>query len=89
MRATLPLIPALLAPMSRAWGQASDEATIASNDYILVSTKDAGFEAGSFFTADLKSINHYIIGRPESFHTVETFPLPNGDMIRLYRVGSS
>ena len=68
---------------------AFDEGAIANNDYILVSEKDKGFEPGSFFTADLPNINQYILGRPESFHIVERFPLPNGDVIRLYRVGRS
>ena len=66
-----------------------DENAIANNDYILVSEKDKGFEPGSFFTADLPNINQYILGRPESFHIVEWFPLPNGDVIRLYKVERS
>ncbi|HYR90721.1 MAG TPA: glycosyltransferase family 39 protein [Terriglobia bacterium] len=66
-----------------------DESAIANNDYILVSEKDKGFEPGSFFTADLPNINQYILGRPESFRIVEWFPLPNGDVIRLYKVGGS
>jgi hypothetical protein len=63
-----------------------DEGALASNDYILASSKDAGFEAGSFFTQDLKSINHFIAARPDTFPVMETFRLPNGDAIRLYRV---
>ena len=65
-----------------------DAAALAHNDYILASDKDKGFEPGSFFTDDLKNINHYILGRPESFHSVDVFSLPNGDVIRLYKVGA-
>jgi len=63
-----------------------DESAIAANDYILASSKEGGFEAGSFFTEDLKTINHFIAARAESFPVMETFRLPNGDTIRLYRV---
>ena len=68
---------------------ALDEGAIASNDYIVVSEKDRGFEPGSFFTSDLPKINQYVFGHPESFHIVDSFPLPNGDVIRLYKVGDS
>jgi 4-amino-4-deoxy-L-arabinose transferase-like glycosyltransferase len=64
-----------------------DETVIANHDYVLVSEKDKGFEAGSYFTPDLARINEYILGHPESFNMVDRFPLPNGDMIRLYKVG--
>jgi 4-amino-4-deoxy-L-arabinose transferase-like glycosyltransferase len=63
-----------------------DESALAGSDYILASSKDVGFEAGSAFTEDLKSINHFIAVRPDAFPVKETFRLPNGDTIRLYRV---
>ena len=66
-----------------------DEGVIANNDYIVVSEKDRGFEPGSFFTSDLPKINQYVSGHPESFRIVDSFPLPNGDVIRLYKVGDS
>ena len=63
------------------WGVTMNAAAIANEDYILVSEKDQGFEAGSFFTGALKDINHYIADRPGSFQLVERFSLPNGDVI--------
>ena len=66
-----------------------DENAIVNNDYILVSEKDRGFEPGSFFTMDLRNINQYIFRRPESFRVIDSFPLPNGDVIRLYKVARS
>src|SRR5262249_15959148 len=64
-------------------------AALGSEDYILVSEKDRGFEAGSFFTDDLKNINPYVLGRPDTFQFVEMFSLPNGDVIRLYKARNS
>lgn len=66
-----------------------DEASIADNDYILVSEKDAGFEPGSAFTSDLRMINRHIFGRPDAFRMLDSFMLPNGDIIRLYKVERS
>jgi 4-amino-4-deoxy-L-arabinose transferase-like glycosyltransferase len=66
-----------------------DEGAIVENDYIVVSEKDEGFEAGSAFTADLRIINRYIKERPDVFRVVDSFLLPNGDMIRLYKVATS
>ena len=68
---------------------AFDETALAGEHYVLISEKDSGFEPGSFFTKDLPEINKYITDRPQSFHMVERFPLPNGDVIRLYRVSRS
>ena len=56
------------------------------DDYILVSEKDRGFEPGSAFTSDLSRINAYIFGHPETFQAIDSFALPNGDAIRLYKV---
>jgi len=63
-----------------------DERSIANNDYILVSEKDTGFEPGSYFTSDLQHINQYVTRRADTFHMIESFSLPNGDVIRLYKV---
>ncbi len=59
---------------------------ITRNDYILVSEKDRGFEPGSAFTSDLSKINAYIFSHPETFQSIDSFTLPNGDVIRLYKV---
>src|SRR5439155_17362489 len=64
-----------------------DEGVISSNDYILMSEKDQGW--ASNVSPDLKRINQYILDHPDHFRVVDSFALPNGDMIRLYRVGSS
>ena len=64
-----------------------DEQAIVSNDYVLVSEKDDGFEPGSYFTSDLKRIHQYITNRRDMFHLLESFTLPNGDTIHLYKVG--
>jgi hypothetical protein len=66
-----------------------DEQAIANNDYILVSEKDQGFEPGSDFTPALQHINQYIGSRSDIFHRLESFTLPNGDIIHLYKAGSS
>jgi 4-amino-4-deoxy-L-arabinose transferase-like glycosyltransferase len=64
-----------------------DESLITGNDYILMSEKDQGWVANS--ASDLQQINRYILDRPDHFQVVDSFSLPNGDMIRLYKVGSS
>src|SRR5262245_33006697 len=64
-----------------------DEQAIANNEYVIVSDKNEGFEPGSYFTSDLKHIHQYINNRPEIFHLLESFSLPNGDTIHLYKVG--
>jgi hypothetical protein len=66
-----------------------DPHAIANNDYILISEKDDGFEPGSVFTSDLKQIHHYIEQQTGTFHRLESFSLPNGDVIHLYKVGSA
>jgi 4-amino-4-deoxy-L-arabinose transferase-like glycosyltransferase len=64
-----------------------DESIISNNDYILMSENDQGW--ASNVSSDLKKINEYILDRPDHFHIIDSFALPNGDMIRLYKVGSS
>jgi 4-amino-4-deoxy-L-arabinose transferase-like glycosyltransferase len=66
-----------------------DEQAIRNNDYILVSEKDEGFEPGSSFTSDLRHINEYISHRSGEFQMLESFSLPNGDVIHLYKVGTA
>src|SRR5262249_22245851 len=66
-----------------------NEQAIANNDYILISEKDQGFQPGSDFTSDLKLINEYVRSRTDIFHMLDSFALPNGDIIHLYKVGSA
>jgi hypothetical protein len=64
-----------------------DQSAIADNDYILLSERGQGF--AEHYAHNLRTINEYIFNHPESFHVVEWFSLPNGEVIRLYRVGNS
>jgi hypothetical protein len=64
-----------------------DEQAVVNNDYVLVSEKDEGFEPGSDFTPDLKRLNQYIGQTPDLFHMIDTISLPNGDIIKLFKVG--
>jgi 4-amino-4-deoxy-L-arabinose transferase-like glycosyltransferase len=66
-----------------------DERAIADNDYLIVSEKDEGFEPGSSFTPDLKHIHQYISKQNDIFQLLESFSLPNGDTIHLYKVGAA
>ena len=54
------------------------------NDYILVSDIDQGWDPGN----NLANISNDISARPESFQPIDAFSLPNGDLIRLYKVGT-
>ena len=64
---------------------AFNQSQIADNDFILVSEKDQGWAPN--FTRDVDRIDEFILKHSEAFHLVERFTLPNGDTIRLYRVG--
>ena len=60
-----------------------DEKVIRANDYVLIAEKDREHEASA---APDRRVNTYIMEHPESFQVAEWFPLPNGEIIRLYRV---
>lgn len=64
-----------------------DEEAIRDNDYILMSETDQGFTR--FFAQGIDRINRFILDRPESFEVMEWFRLPDGTVIRLYRVNRS
>jgi hypothetical protein len=68
--------------VNRLWS--FDETAIQANDYILMSERDQGF--AKYYAPDLDRINGYILARPEKFVVMEWFPLPNGEVIRLYKV---
>jgi hypothetical protein len=63
-----------------------DESVISNNDYIVMSENDQGW--ASNISSDLQRISQYILDHPDNFRIVDSFRLPNGDMIRLYKVGS-
>ena len=54
-----------------------------------MSENDSGFEPGSDFGSDLKQINQYVRRRTDAFHILDSFTLPNGDVIHLYKVASA
>ncbi len=60
-----------------------DEPSIRANDYVLLAEKD--LEHAASFAPDQR-VNRFIMGRPDIFRVAEWFPLPNGDVIRLYKV---
>jgi hypothetical protein len=68
--------------VNRLWTMS--EPFILGNDYILLSETDQGF--AKFFAPEVHEVNQYILSRPDSFHFVESFTLPSGQIIRLYRV---
>lgn len=59
------------------------EADILKNDYVLMSIGKQ--ESVASFAPDGDKINATIIAHPERFEMVDTFPLPNGETIRLYK----
>jgi hypothetical protein len=60
-----------------------DSSNIQNNDYVLVAERNLDHPAS--LIPD-RRINDYIQGIPEKFHMEEWFPLPSGDVIRLYKV---
>ena len=63
-----------------------DEEAISNTDYILLSETDQG---PVYAATPGPGIKDYILGRPDRFEILEWFALPNGNVIRLYRVGHS
>ena len=66
---------------------APDPDTIRNSDYILLSELAQGYEGLVPAAAD--EVNQFVLERPSEFELLESFPLPNGEIIRLYQVGSS
>jgi 4-amino-4-deoxy-L-arabinose transferase-like glycosyltransferase len=64
-----------------------DENQMANNDFILVSEEANSASAfAAVLSPDLRQTTQHILGRPDSFRMLERFALPNGTMIRLYKV---
>lgn len=61
-----------------------DPVRIRDHDYILMSEMAQGYGGATRPEADL--INRHILERPGEFRMEDRFELPNGEMIRLYRV---
>ena len=63
-----------------------DTADIQNNDYILLSEGAQGYPG--LIPSEADRITGYVLDHPEAFEVIEWFPLPNGEIIRLYRVQS-
>ena len=63
-----------------------DTADIQNNDYILLSEGAQGYPG--LISSEADRITGYVLDHPEAFEVIEWFPLPNGEIIRLYRVQS-
>ena len=61
-----------------------DAGLISSNDYLLMS--ESPRETPGRYQPGIVRINQHIVDHPEQFEVMEWFPLPNGEVIRLYRV---
>jgi 4-amino-4-deoxy-L-arabinose transferase-like glycosyltransferase len=61
----------------------ADEIEIQNKDYLLMSLGEQS--AFSSPAPHAYEINAHILAHPELFQVVDTFSLPNGEMIRLYR----
>ena len=48
-----------------------------------------GSQGPPYAAPDVAAVNEYVLSRPERFQVLEWFPLPNGDVIRLYKVAHS
>jgi 4-amino-4-deoxy-L-arabinose transferase-like glycosyltransferase len=63
--------------------QMLSEQAITANDYLLVAKNDQ--EHAASFAPD-KRVGDFIITHPERFQMTESFPLPNGDVISMFKV---
>jgi len=60
-----------------------EEASLLENDYLLMSLGTQSVFGSPAPHAE--EINAYVIAHPDHFRVEDTFPLPNGETIRLYR----
>jgi 4-amino-4-deoxy-L-arabinose transferase-like glycosyltransferase len=64
-----------------------DARAVSNNDFILVSeTAESSAVLDEVLNPERGSITEYVLKRPDTFQIVERFALPNGVMIRLYKV---
>ena len=61
-----------------------DQEDVRNNDFLLLSEGAEGYP-GSFAPAETE-VNRQVLDNPDRFEVVEWFPLPNGEVIRLYKV---
>jgi 4-amino-4-deoxy-L-arabinose transferase-like glycosyltransferase len=60
-----------------------EEASLLSNDYLLMSTGTQSVLGSP--APHASEINAYILSHPDHFRVVDTFSLPNGETIQMYR----
>ena len=63
-----------------------DPGKLSGQDYLLMS--ESPREAPGAYQPDIVRINQHVMDHPEEFEVLESFPLPNGETIRVYRVRS-
>jgi hypothetical protein len=73
----------LKAPVQLSRIQLLNEPAIMGNDYVLIAKNDQ--EHAASFAPDAR-VNGFITAHPERFQIADTFPLPNGNVIALYKV---
>lgn len=61
-----------------------DQESLRNNDFILLSEGAAEYPGS--FAPEHAEVNRHVLDHPEQFEVVEWFPLPDGEVIRLYRV---
>jgi len=66
-----------------------DEGAMKVNDFILAPEGDLKREPGADYSPRFLDVAAYLAQHPETFSMVDRFSLPNGDVIRLYRVARS
>jgi 4-amino-4-deoxy-L-arabinose transferase-like glycosyltransferase len=64
----------------------ADPATLGSADYILLSETAQGY--AGLVPQGLDAVGQFVLDNPQDFESLESFALPNGEVIRLVRVGS-
>jgi hypothetical protein len=64
-----------------------DAEAISNNDFVLISEATESSSAlDEVLNPERGPITDYVLKRPDTFHMVERFALPNGVVIRLYKV---
>src|SRR5262249_45911990 len=64
-----------------------DPSAIANNEFVLISEENDGEDSiQAVLSPDLHRTNEYVFEHPDAFHLLDRFALPNGVMIRLYKV---
>ncbi len=65
-----------------------DEDAIGNNDFILVSEGNYGAPGSFLFSPDRQLIVEYMLSDTVAFRVIDSFSLPTGERIQLYKVGA-